>query len=111
MARPRSSLSFLVFDGQSQPTMERIIAFLESLAAKSPNFQATYNSESAAGYSFVMTLATYAFVVQSLVVLLFTTMACSLFGESKLVVTLKDDGERLYVDVVNKKPKTCGCWG
>lgn len=90
--------------------MERVIAFLESLAQKSPNFQAAYNSESASCYGLVMTLASYAFIVQSVVVLIFTTMACSLFGESKLVVTMKDDDETLYVDVVNKKPKTCGCW-
>lgn len=58
-----------------------------------------------------MVLASYAFVVQTLVVLIFTTMACSLFGESKLVVTMKEDDDTLRVDVVNKKPKTCGCWG
>ena len=91
--------------------MERVIVFLENLSARSPNFHAAYNSESAACHSFVMTLASFAFIVQSLVVLLFTTMACSLFGESKLVVTMKDDGNKLLVDVVNKKPKTCGCWG
>lgn len=90
--------------------MERVIVFLENLSARSPNFHAAYNSESAACHGFVMTLASFAFIVQSLVVLLFTTMACSLFGESKLVVTMKDDGNKLLVDVVNKKPKTCGCW-
>lgn len=91
--------------------MERIISVLEAFAAKSPNFQASYNSESAACYDFVMTLATYAFIVQSLIVLIFTTMACSLFGENKLVVTMKDDEDNISIDVVNKKPKTCGCWG
>ncbi|CAL5993785.1 Transmembrane_domain-containing protein [Hexamita inflata] len=104
LARPEGVFSFMgsVSMGSS---LESVIKFFKKISESNTSLIKAYSDKTSKQYAVSMYFASFSFIAQFLFVVIFTTMACSLYGETKAVVTICDDKNKVLVDVAYKRPK------
>eukprot|EP00703_Trepomonas_sp_PC1_P001237 JAP95369.1 Transmembrane domain-containing protein [Trepomonas sp. PC1] len=106
LGRPDSVFSF-VSSVTSSSSTSALIEFVQSITASAASFIANYNVPGTVGFEIAMYVASYSFMVQFCFCAIFTSMACSLYGETKFIVTMADSQKQFMLHTELRKPKMC----